>query len=45
VRECVDRVVTVQYDPESGTSHVESEAPEEAEGIVLDLDFQAGAAD
>jgi exonuclease SbcC len=45
VRECVDRVVTVQYDPESGTSHVESETPEEAEGIVLDLDFQAGAAD
>jgi exonuclease SbcC len=40
VREGLDRVVTVRYDEESGTSRVESEAaPGEA------LDVQAGAAD
>jgi exonuclease SbcC len=41
VREGLDRVVTVRYDEESGTSRVENESP--AGGVSLDL--QEGAAD
>jgi exonuclease SbcC len=41
VREGLDRVVTVRYDEETGTSRVDSE---ERSGN-LSLDFQAGAAD
>ena len=42
VRECVDRVITVQYDAESGTSHVESEV-RRSQKRELDLAFRAGA--
>jgi exonuclease SbcC len=41
VREGLDRVVTVRYDEESGTSRVDTEAT----GGNLALDLQAGAAD
>ncbi len=41
VREGLDRVVTVRYDEESGTSRVEMEARPAAEDVAL----QAGAAD
>ena len=41
VREGLDRVVTVRYDEESGTSRVEIETP----GTGPALDLQAGAAD
>jgi exonuclease SbcC len=41
VREGLDRVVTVRYDEESGTSRVETETP--AGGTSLEL--QVGAAD
>jgi DNA repair protein SbcC/Rad50 len=41
VREGLDRVVTVRYDEESGTSRIENESPPAAG----ELDVQAGAAD
>src|SRR6185503_8960887 len=43
VREGLDRVVTVQYDEESGSSRIGTEALPASD--ELSLDFQAGAAD
>ena len=41
VREGLDRVITVRYDEDTGSSRVETESPT----VAADLDVQAGAAD
>jgi exonuclease SbcC len=41
VREGLDRVITVRYDEETGSSRLETESP----GVGTALDVQAGAAD